>query len=82
MIFLVEITTPGLGELLLGSICVASWQAAQQNVINKLVEAGVPIHKIAQDASAPTLQVGTSTINIVPIYEFDGKKASTLVALL
>jgi hypothetical protein len=82
MMFLVSITTPGFGERLLGSICVANWLAAQQNVVDKLGGAGVPIHKIGQYPSVPTLQIGTSTINITPISEFDGKKASILVALL
>ena len=83
MHFIVSVENPGRGSYLLGFINADDKRGAQQIVLQKLVSAGIPIHKIGQQVSDfSTLHIGLSTISIVPLDEFDGKKALSLVALL
>lgn len=83
MHFAVTIESPGRGSYLLGSIESENRKDAQQAVVKKLVSAGIPIHKIGQQVTDfSTLHIGLNTISIVPVDEFDDKKAVALVALL
>ncbi len=83
MLFLVGVNTPVLGNRFIGFIEAESKPKAQRAVVEKLVATGVPIYKIAQEVTTyQTLEVYNSIISIVPIVEFDEKKAEALVALI
>ncbi len=74
MIFIVSIETPGRGSYILGHINTSNKKIAQQEVFEKLVESGIPKHKIGlQVTDNSTIHVGLHVISIIPLPEFDGK---------
>ncbi len=83
MHFIVSIENPGRGSYSLGLVESENRKEAQQAVVQKLVTAGIPIHKIGQQVTDfSELRIGLNTISIVPLNEFDDKKAHILAALL